>query len=445
MLGLEVTNSLLQLLRHGGDGEVVSPSVDSARAIRSAASEAFETGTPKTSRSLPLRGTLRLTEFFSTHTRSFAKPPAPINKTRRSLEAIFDSCGLWRWDRATDQIWTTTCCRKLLGLGEQIETPRNDFLKAFHHDDWSGILSELDRSALEGLPLDVAYRVVRQDGDVRWLSVKGSPEHGPTGDCVGIAGVIVDVTVWKSAQVEYERQRQQLTRLTRIAILGEMSGALAHELNQPLTAILSNAQAAQQLLMQQPIDLAEIKEILGDIVASDRRAGEVIRGVRTLLKPGETQRQSLDIRELVIEAIELIHSELVTHQVMLTTDLASDLPRCRGNRIQLQQVVLNLVLNACKEMLKVPVSARALRISATHGSDGTIEIAVSDSGPGISDDIANKLFESFVTTTGDGLGLGLSISKAIVSAHGGRIEVAKTGTEGATFVVSLPPDSESAL
>ncbi|MGE0649270.1 MAG: ATP-binding protein [Alphaproteobacteria bacterium] len=387
-----------------------------------------------------MTGATPLVELFSTYMRIAARTADPVQGQLHDLGTIFDDLGLWRWDVATDLVSTTTCCRKLLCLGAESDVSRDCFVSALHGSAGSVLRRALDRTALNGTPFSIEHRVAQPNEQARWLAIEGHAEKDPSGRPIGIAGVVVDVTDWKSEQLAYEQQKLQLTHLSRVAILGELSGALAHELNQPLTAILSNTQAAQLMLMQQPLDLAELKQILEDIVASDKRAGAVIHRMRALLKRDRTRYQRLSIDEVAAEVIELSRSELITHRVILLAELASNLPPVRGDRIQLQQVLLNLVINACEEMLKVPPAARTLRIATSPSPDGGVEVTISDSGPGISDEVAHRLFEAFFTTKHHGLGLGLSISKAIVSAHGGQIRVLAPDRGGATFIVRLPAE-----
>lgn len=232
--------------------------------------------------------------------------------------------------------------------------------------------------------------------------------------------------------------REQLSHLTRVAILGELSGSLAHELNQPLTAILSNAQAALRFLKSGSVNLEELREILEDIAADDQRAGEVIRRLRLLLKRGEVQLEPLDLNQVARETLELVQSDLVTRNVALVSELESQLPMIQGDRVQLQQVFLNLILNGC-DAISEHASMAGRLIVRTHLTDGRmVQVSVSDSGPGIPPDQLERIFEPFVTTKRHGLGLGLAISRNIVEAHGGQLKAVSHPKGGATFFFVLP-------
>jgi signal transduction histidine kinase len=236
---------------------------------------------------------------------------------------------------------------------------------------------------------------------------------------------------------EAAEQRLQLTHLSRVALLGEMSGGLAHELNQPLTAILSNAQAAQQFIANKTIDDAELQDILRDIIAADQRAGAVIQRLRALFKRGETQVQRLDANELVKEVLSLAHGDLATRSVETVLELAPALPPFEGDRVQLQQVMLNLIMNASEAMAACEPAERRLliRTAPTHNY---VHFSFTDRGTGFPPELHDRLFEPFYTTKAQGLGLGLSISRSIVTAHGGRLWGRATEGRGATFFISLP-------
>jgi len=221
-------------------------------------------------------------------------------------------------------------------------------------------------------------------------------------------------------------------------MLGELSGSLAHELNQPLTAILSNAQAAQRRLAKDRIDTQELRDILKDIVDEDRRAGEVIRRLRALFKKSGTQFQRLSANELVNEVLALSRGDVLTRNIEVVTNLAPQAVDTYGDRIQLQQVLLNLINNAC-EAMDVAGSARTLTIKTAPTADGYVTIFVIDSGAGLPAERTARLFTPFFTTKPHGLGLGLSISRSIVTAHGGHLLARNNPQRGATFRVLLPP------
>jgi signal transduction histidine kinase len=242
----------------------------------------------------------------------------------------------------------------------------------------------------------------------------------------------------RQGELETQRLRQELTHIGRVSAMGELSASLAHELNQPLTAILSNAQAAQNLLACDVVDLEALREILSDIVADDKRAAAVIRRLRGLLRKGDLEFVPLDVNEIVSEVGWLVKNDALTRNVSLRLDLACDLPGVLGDRVQLQQVVLNLVLNGLEALRPPWAGARTLVIRTARGSATTVTVAVQDSGIGIDERDPDRIFQPFYTTKAEGLGMGLAIARTIVDAHGGRLTAVNNEHGGATVHFTLP-------
>jgi len=251
---------------------------------------------------------------------------------------------------------------------------------------------------------------------------------------------IRDVTERQRVQREAQEQRQVLAHLGRVAILGELSGALAHELSQPLTAILSNAQAARRMLARDSVDLREIDEILEDIASADRRAGEVIRRLRAMFRRGESNRQILDLNEVARDVLDFARSDILTRHVQVTTRLTPELPKVLGDSVQIQQVLLNLIVNGCEAMIANEPNDRMLLIETSVVDVDTVAVSVLDNGGGIQADILDQLFEPFVTTKQQGLGLGLTICRSIATAHGGQLWAGNNADRGSAFRLLLPRD-----
>jgi len=259
-----------------------------------------------------------------------------------------------------------------------------------------------------------------------------------------LLSIVRDVTSRKQAQLEADAQRRQLAHLNRVAALGELSGALAHELSQPLTAVLTNAQAARHFLDRQPLNVEQLRAALDDIIRNDKRAGAVIDRLRALLRKEETARQSVDVNETIREVLDIADGELTLRRITVQTDLAPELPTMIGDRVQVQQVVLNLVLNACDAIDSSDAANRQLSLS-TRADGSSVEIVVSDRGPGIPAGQLERVFEPFVTFREQGLGLGLAITRSIVTAHGGTISAEDTAGGGATFRCVLPASAVPTL
>ena len=248
---------------------------------------------------------------------------------------------------------------------------------------------------------------------------------------------VTDISERLRTERESAQQRTELAHLSRVAVLGEMSASLAHELNQPLTAIVSNAQAASRFLEMGPEHGQDLKEALVDIAASGNRAGDVIRRLRAMLKKEDMQRTPLDVNQLIHEVLQLYRSDLINRGVVVHPELDHGLPAVLGDRVQLQQVLLNLVINACESMANL-VGERRLCICSRRLAGDEVEFAVCDGGPGIDPDRLELVFEPFVTSKSSGMGLGLSVCKTIVKSHGGRIWANNNGNgPGASFHVAL--------
>ena len=256
--------------------------------------------------------------------------------------------------------------------------------------------------------------------------------------------VMRDVTDRHRAEVEMLTQRAELAHLSRVALLGELSAAFAHELNQSLAAIMANARAGQRLIGREPPDATEVSNILEDIVADDRRAGEVISRLQALLRRGELQLQPLDINAIVREVVDLVHSELIRREVVVHTRLIPELPRVPADRVQVQQVLMNLLVNACDAMGEQPREERIVTIitSVTLGKE--VKVSVMDQGTGLPVGKEEQVFEPFFTSKRHGLGLGLAICRTIVTAHGGALWGVNNPDRGATFHLVLRARHEAA-
>jgi PAS domain S-box-containing protein len=322
------------------------------------------------------------------------------------------------------------------GRDELVGTP---FIGLIPEPGRATALKHIESVGLEEHGASYEHQVVRPDGSFGWQQWSDHAIRNAEGVVVELQGIGRDITDLKVADMEVEQRRKEVTHLTRVAILGELSGALAHELNQPLTAILSNAQAAQRLLARDPLDLAMVREILDDVVTDDLRAGEVITRLRALLKKGEASFQPLDLNDVATDVLALARSELIDRHVAVTTRLKPGLPSILGDRVQLQQVMLNLLLNACEAMSIKTSAERRLTMSTALDGDGFLLASIADRGSGVPPDAADRLFEPFFTTKPQGLGLGLSICRSIIAAHGGRLWADNNADGGATFTLALPP------
>jgi len=305
------------------------------------------------------------------------------------------------------------------------------FLEFVHPDDMESTLKALSSLASRQKVFYFENRYRCKDGTYRWLQWSSSP----AGNLIYSAAR--DVTENKRAEAEAFQARSQLFQLDRLSRMGELTASLAHELNQPLAAILSNAQAGLRFLQSGKIDLDELREILQDITQDDQRAGSVIRSLRSMVKREEVERKPVILNNVLNDVVQIFHTESVFRNVRVETELDGSLPPVLGDKVQLQQVVLNLILNAADAMSENPPEQRKI-ILCTRVKDDRVRVTVRDFGAGVDQANLERIFEAFFTTKGAGLGMGLNICRAVVEAHGGRIRAENNPDRGATFVFELP-------
>lgn len=368
-----------------------------------------------------------------------ARLSTDLRNTERRLQqaAAAAGLGLWEWDIVSDCIWIPDEGRKLYGVGpnEMIDIQR--FTSTVHPGDGEAVNRAIAAALAGPDPYEADYRIVLPDGSVRSIGAHGQVERDVEGRPVLLRGVSIDITERKRAEQETLRQRSELAHLSRVASLSELSGSLAHELNQPLAAILGNAQAALRFMDRDPGNVAEVREILTDIAGQGRRAGEVIRRMRGMLKKEEPMMEALHLPALAGEVLGLIRSDLVARHVVVITDFAVIPPPVLGDRIQLQQVILNLCLNACDAMGDAAAGQKSLTVS-TLQVPGLAVLHIKDRGHGLASGTEEIIFDPFHTTKPDGLGMGLPICRSILTAHGGRLTAENHPDGGALFRMELP-------
>ena len=375
--------------------------------------------------------------------------------------------GSWAWNPATKEIthWSQERYR-LFGFDPKAGIPQFEaILQRIHPEDRRKWLENGEDTIRERRDSDLEFRVVLPDGEIKHLYGVGHPVFSESGDLVEVMGLGIDITERKRAERELRQKevslreaQSNLAHVSRLTTMGELAASIVHEVNQPIAAIVTNANAALRWLAGEVPNLNETGETIRRIIRDGKRAGEIVGRIRALAKKAPPQKDWLDLNQAIGEVIAIARSELQRHRVSLQTQLANDLPLIMGDRIQLQQVVLNLLVNAIEAMSGVSEGPRELWVSsqkvaeipdeanegkfASESSAGAarthVLIAVRDSGPGLDPSALNRLFEAFYTTKPQGLGMGLLISRSIVEAHGGRLWAKATPPRGAIFRFTLP-------
>jgi len=357
---------------------------------------------------------------------------------RLAVAADAASLGFWVWEVREDRFWMTPRARALRGFPPDDRIDRLRFLSVIHPDDREGLDRCLDAAAFNGETFERVDRIVRSDGEIRYIETHGAGEIDTAQAAARVRGVSVDITDRTMAEKEAALSKTEVTHLSRVRMLGELSGSLAHELNRPLATILTNAQAALRLLENPMENAVELREILRDVVDEDRRAGDVIQRLRGLMKKGEIHLETLNLASVVDDAVDLARSDLIARGVHASRDIPDGLPMIRGDRVQIAQVLLNLFTNACDAMRQVDLERRQLIVRLIPGNNGSVTVSVADRGTGIPTAELERVFEPFVTTKETGMGLGLAVSQTIVKAHGGRLWAENNPDGGATFSFTLP-------
>jgi PAS domain S-box-containing protein len=359
-------------------------------------------------------------------------------RMRLATDAV--NLGIWEWDLRKDQIWATNRGRALLGRPVSGKVTFEHFLSHVHPDDRDRIRQMIDHAIEERKDYDSEFRIVLPDGIVRWMAARGSVHFDENGKPVRLLGISIDITAQKQA----EEASRNLAHAARLAAVGELSASIAHEINQPLGAILSNAEAAELLLESESPPLDEVRKILADIRNDDLRAGEIIRHIRLLTRKQVMQMESLDLNEVAGEVVRLMEAEARRRNVSLLTQFMAAPATIFGDRVHLQQVLMNLILNGMEAMAATPEAERRLVLRTATNGDRRVEISVTDSGQGIAPEKLPRLFDSFFTTKESGMGLGLAIARSIIDAHQGRIFAENNSDGGATFRFDLPVSDEIA-
>jgi PAS domain S-box-containing protein len=371
---------------------------------------------------------------------------ATVAELRRSETYLAEAqrisnTGSFGWKIGTGEIFWSKETYRIMGFAETVRPTIGLLLQRVHPDDREFVQRQLD-GALQGEQhFDYEYRLKLPDGEIKDIHVRAHRQAYETGE-KKLVGALMDVTATKQAQEALQIAQTALAHVTRVTMLGEMTTSIAHEVNQPLGAIVTNAGASLRWLGRQPPEIEEVRAAIEQIVKDADRANEVIRRIRKFSKKVDPEMIRLDMNEVVEEAVTLLRHDALRHGVAIRLELASGLLPVRGDRIQLQQVIVNLLVNGMEAMATVRERQRVLIVrTQRHHADGVL-VAIEDAGVAIKPENADRLFSAFYTTKPDGLGMGLSIVRSIIEAHGGRVWAAPNAGPGMTFQFTLSADGQ---
>jgi len=314
------------------------------------------------------------------------------------------------------------------------------FVQRIHPDDRAIVAEELDRATRERGEYEVDYRIIHPGGEIRNIHAIGHPVLGPSGDLVEFVGTGIDVTERKQAEEERERLRQaqaDLARVNRITTMGELTASLAHEIRQPIAAAVTNANACVRWLTRDRPDVQEARAAANRIAKDATRAAGIISRTSLLFNKGTPERELIDVNEVIGEMIILLRSEAMRYNIAVRTELAADLPRIMGDRVQLQQVLMNLMINGIDAMNDLD-AVREIAVKSQLADNEQLLVSVSDTGVGLPPKQEDQIFNAFFTTKPHGTGMGLRISRSIVESHRGRLWAADNFPRGASFHLTLP-------
>ena len=359
-------------------------------------------------------------------------------EARISLAAESANLALWTVDFGRGESWINERGRVLFEYAPGESPTRESFMARVHPEDRLKVDETIERARNSTDSFESEYRLLLANGETRWHIARGRYLRDDRGKLSELMGVAIDVTAQIRANLDLRLQREEMARLSRVALMGELTASLAHELNQPLTAIASNAAAGKRFLARGSLDLKMFEELLNDMFTDARRAGEVIHGIHRFVRKGDDERRAVDLNEVIREVLRLLHSDLLGRSTTVETDLAPSLAAVSADPVHLQQVLLNLIMNALEAMQHTPVPERRILIS-TAADDGFVQVSVRDHGGGLPEGDPEKIFTHFFSTKPNGMGMGLTIVRSIVEGHGGELGAENVeGGAGARFSFACP-------
>jgi two-component system sensor kinase FixL len=355
---------------------------------------------------------------------------------RMSLAAESANLAFWTINFERKESWMSDKGRAIFNFAPDEALSRELFLSRVHPEDRVAVDEAIERARVSSQVFEFEYRLLRPDGQTRWLISRGRYLRNDRDQVNELIGVAIDVTAQVQADLQLRLRREELAHLSRVALMGELTASLAHELNQPLTAIASNAAAGRRFLTLGSPEPEMFDELLADVASDARRAGDIIHGIHHFVRKSESVRRAVNLNEIIREVLRLLHSDLLGRATAVETQLAPNLPPVDANSVQLQQILLNLLMNSLEAMHLTPAEKRRILISTECEADSVVT-SVRDYGGGLPKDNPDKIFTHFYSTKPTGMGMGLTIVRSIVESHGGEL-AAENADDGARFSFRLP-------
>jgi len=334
--------------------------------------------------------------------------------------------------------WMSDKGRRIYGFDSNLPLTCDLILSRIHPDERAAVKAEYDRGCALQSAFESEHRLLLPYGKTRWVIMRGRCLQDDHGNLLETIGVTLDVSAQKQAALQVQVQREEMAHRNRVALMGEMTASFAHELNQPLTAIANNASAARRFLERGNIDVELLRELLQSMVADSQRAGEVMRGIRSLVRKEPSEHTLLNLNAIITDTVRLVSSDVLNRESVVTTELDPHLPQVQGTLVQIQQVLLNLIINALDAIEQLSPAERRIIIRTRSDKGDVAEVSVRDFGVGLPKDRPDKVFDHFFSTKQKGMGMGLAIVRSIVEAHGGTITAENPPDRGARMVVRLP-------
>src|SRR6266478_5473661 len=359
-------------------------------------------------------------------------------EARISLAAESANLAFWVLYPKRNTAWMSEKGRVIYGFDSKLPLTGELLVSRVHPDERAAVQAAFDRARASHGPFESEHRIVLPYGKTRWVMMRGRCLEDEQGNILALIGVTIDVSAQKQSDLQLQIQREEVEHLTRVALMGEMTASVAHELNQPLTAIANNAAAARRFSDRGQIDPAILKQLLADIAEASHRAGEVISGIRGMARKGKTTRSPLNLNAVIADTLRLVRSDILIRETAVVTDFDSRLPDVEAAPVQIQQVLLNLIINALDAVEALPPAARRIIISTRSLKGESAEVSVRDFGTGLPADRPEKVFDHFFSTKAEGMGMGLTIASSIVEAHAGTLGAESAEGGGARFFFHLP-------